>query len=194
MTLLRRSCTLLLAALLGACTSMRIVDSEVRSFGAATLVAAPATYQLQRLPSQQDAAFEPVVQAVSRAMAARGLHSVDQSPQSLLTVSWSQREWPRAPWESESTPFFGHFWMGTAGSGGGVGMRFPALDVPWYERRLGLVLRDTNTGEVVFETQAQHDGRWRDTEAVLPAMLEAALHNYPGGHPQTQTISIEIPR
>jgi hypothetical protein len=194
MILWRTLSCLAISVLLSACAGMRIVDSEVRSFGSPATASTTATYQLQRLPSQQGPDFEPVAHAVATALATHGLQAVAQAPQRWLSVSWSERQLPRAPWESAPSPFFGHIWLGSAGSGGGVGMRFPTIDAPWYERGLGLILRDASSGAVVFEAQVQHDGRWSDTDAVLPAMLAAALRDYPLGHPEPQLIKIEIPR
>lgn len=188
---------LIIALGLSACGGMRIVDSEVRSFGSAETRATMtgARFHTARLPSQQDAAFDAVVLAVEQGLQAQGLQPSPADQASLtLHITWRERALPRAPWEPEPSPFWGHFWLNNNGGGAGLGWRVPPPDLPWFERELHLVLRRNSDQSVVFETQARHDGRWRDTPAVLPAMVRAALQDFPQGRPETRTINIDIPR
>ena len=49
-------------------------------------------------------------------------------------------------------------------------------------------------GAVVFESHASHDGIWPDSEAVLAAMLDAALQGFPTPPAGARQVNIEIPR
>jgi hypothetical protein len=51
----------------------------------------------------------------------------------------------------------------------------------WYRHAVRLLLRDTTTAQVVYETTASFDGPWADSVHLLPAVLDAALQDYP--HP-----------
>ncbi|MGH8831014.1 MAG: DUF4136 domain-containing protein, partial [Polaromonas sp.] len=94
---------------------------------------------------------------------------------------------------------FGFATPGVFASGGSRGaslglsfpMRFPE---PYFKRELIILMRDLASNQVVFETRARHDGVWRDTLAVLPAMLDAALRGFPQPPPGTRRINVEIPR
>lgn len=195
MMLWRRMMLFAVSVMLGACSSMRIVDNEVRSFGQ-TPPPAPQShsYQLQRLLSQKNETFDPIAQAVNLALTKLGLHEVSKNPDWVATVHWTEQQLPRAPWEPAPSPFEDLIWLNSGGAGVGLSWRYPAIDLPWYERSLSLILRDARSDSVVFETQVRHDGRWSDTAAVLPAMLQAALHDYPQGQPTLQIFNIEIPR
>ena len=68
------------------------------------------------------------------------------------------------------------------------------FDMPYYRRELAIVLRRLADGVVVFESRARHDGLWHDDEAVLPAMLQAALQGFPTPPPGQRRVVVEIPR
>ena len=70
---------------------------------------------------------------------------------------------------------------------------FQNIPQPWYVREISLIVRDA-AGSVVYETKAQHDGRWADDQAVLPAMFAAALQGFPKPPAGKRTVNIEIPR
>ena len=186
--------TLVFSLLLGACSSVRLVDTEVRSFAGPATGDSPQHYQVERLPSQQTQAFDAIAQSVEQALAAHGLKAVASGAALSLQIEYSERQQDHAPWETPRSPFWGSFWLGNSGRGLNLGLQFPPTPRPWFERELHLVLRRLSDRAVVFETRARHDGIWSDTAAVLPAMLEAALRDYPKGHPEAQTIHIDIPR
>ncbi len=70
----------------------------------------------------------------------------------------------------------------------------PNIPPPWYVREISLIIRDATDGKVVYETKAQHDGRWADDEAVLPAMFAAAMQGFPRPPQGKRMVNIEIPK
>ena len=59
-------------------------------------------------------------------------------------------------------------------------MRFPPPTE--YRREVGLILRESASGRVVYETHAQHDGVWSDDLPVFaPGQLRP--HAFPGAAP-----------
>lgn len=201
---MRRLCALLLVALalgLAGCSGMRIVDSDVTAFATGTgpAVTLPAPYRFERLPSQQaqaaaTAAFEALAEPeLERA----GLRRDDASPLYALQLELRVIRDPQAPWDDP------RYMAGVAvpypiTMRYGVMMRHYALDLrfdmPYYRRELAIVMRRLSDGVVVFESRARHDGRWHDDEAVLPAMLQAALQGFPTPPPGLRRVVVEIPR
>ncbi len=176
---------------------MRIVDSQVNSFAPQTVPAA-ASYRFERLPSQQaDADAQNRLEAMAQtALAKVGLQRHDAQASLTALVSSSQRVQTyvtdHAGW--------GFGWnMGWSLGGGsaamGHGALFPGLDAQTsYWREVSLILRDRATQTVLFETHARHDGPWADGDAILPAMLDAALQGFPSPPAGVRHVNIEIPR
>ncbi|MCB2004426.1 MAG: DUF4136 domain-containing protein, partial [Rhodoferax sp.] len=65
---------------------------------------------------------------------------------------------------------------------------------PYYRREVQLLVRRLSDGQLVFESRANHDGRWSDDAAVLPAMFEAALRGFPNPPQGLRRVEVEIPR
>jgi hypothetical protein len=206
------------AALTG-CSGMRIVDSQVSAFS--QLQSAPeaalkgATWAFERLPSQQQlegaaAARQSKLEALAeKALGDIGFARTSQpsKPQSggapeqpSFTVQLSARiqRLERGPYDHDQPWGFG----GLVGrdyvvTGSGrvipVGL-WPRVEQPWYVREISILIRDAKDKRVVYETQAKHEGRWADDEAVLPAMFAAALQGFPNPLAGQRMVNIEIPR
>ena len=102
---------------------------------------------------------------------------------------------PRAPWDDPRDRVWPRW--GVSASNAGVGIQLGGLfsfDMPYYVRKLTLLVRDGSTGRVVYETSAAHDGRWGDSPALWRAMLEAAQTGFPAPQPGVQQNNIDIPR
>jgi hypothetical protein len=177
------------------CASTRLIDTQVNSF-APQPIAPGASYQFERLPSQ---AANPASQDKLEALAQDALLKVGLSQTDgaglRVQVSAVQRQ------ETTSTDGGMHLgvglgWMfgnGSIGIGQG-GALFPGLDSQTsYWRQVSLVVRDA-TGAVVFESHASNDGVWSDSDAVLAAMLDAALDGFPTPPTGLRRVNIEIPR
>ena len=176
----------LLATLwLSGCGGMRLVDSEVHSFASAPVIAAGASYRFERLPSQQaDVAAQTQLETLAQqALAKVGLLRDEAAASYSVQVSFGMRIDPQSPWLPPET-------------GWGLGRRgsFSMMEPPYYWRQVSLLIRHLGTQQLVYETHAAHDGPWADTQAVLPAMLDAALLGFPNPPPGVHRINIEIPR
>jgi hypothetical protein len=190
-----------LVLLLGGCSGMRIVDSDVNAFstvapGAVTL---PVRYRFERLPSQQaqpsqTAALEALAQPV---LAQAGLVRDDAAAAYSVQLDLRIFRDPQAPWDDPryvngfviAHPVPGRY---------GMHMYYPSMtmnfDYPYYRRDLSVLVRRLSDAQVVFESRAKHDGRWNDDDAVLPAMLQAALQGFPAPPAGLRRVVIEIPR
>lgn len=183
------------------CGTVRLVDTEVRSFATPPPVPNGALYRFERLPSQQaDAAAQTRLEALAeQALAQVGLQRQDALAIYSVQVAYGLKIDARAPWE-QPEPGFGMGWNLGWGSRGGalmLGGQAPfghLATSPYYWRQVSLIIRSLATQQVVFESHAAHDGRWSDTAAILPAMLEAALRGFPNPPQGVRRINIEIPR
>ncbi len=185
----------LIVILLTGCSGMRLVDSQVNAFAPAP-VPAGSRYRFERLPSQQ---IHPEAQTQLEAMAEKALAKVgltrdDGAARYSVQVSATQRaeqtvlDRPALGWNLG-------WMMGNGGIAVGGGGLFPGLDARTnYWREVGLIIRERATQAVVFESRATHDGPWSDSNAILPAMLDAALQGFPNPPAGERRVNIEIPR
>ena len=181
------------ALLLGGCAMTRMIDSEVQSYLGAAGAQTGATYRFERLPSQQGGqASQEALEAITERVL--GQHSLTRndsearySVQISVDVVQYQRE-PRYP------QVFGGVFVAHDGS---LRHRPPmmvmVMEPPWYRHTVHLLMRDVATGQMAYETHAAHEGPWSDTGNLLPAILEAALRNYPQASPQLHTVVVELP-
>jgi Domain of unknown function (DUF4136) len=194
--------------LLSGCSSMRVVDSQVSSFSKFTQTPpVGASWSIERLPSQQSleqaaAARQSKLEAwVAQELGSRGFAA---KPLAAGEVQYTVLIGARIQ-RLESGPFddpypFGGF--GLAGRdyvvtrNGAVVLTpiWPRHTLPWYVREFSLLIRDAKSNTIVYETRAKHEGRWADDEAVLPAMVTAALQDFPKSSDGPRLVNIEIPR
>ena len=189
---------LIATLLLTACSTMRVVDSDVTAFSAWTSAPpAPGTrYRFERLPSQQSANTQQdrieALATTSLSKVGMALSPADArfSVQVLLVTEIVQR-YPE--------PGFGFGGSGVSIGGGSrgasVGLSFPfGFGESYYKRTVSILMRELSTQKVVFETRAMHDGPSGDAFAVLPAMLDSALMGFPQPPVGTRRINVQIPR
>lgn len=204
--------------LLAGCSTVRLVDSDVTAFPKWTAAPpGPATpYRFERLPSQQvpEAQQLPVdaVENIARAELAKvGMNLVPANARYSVQVMVATTQIVDRSYYGSGFGGFGGLGGGYGGGFGGygsgvflgggnrgasVGLSFPLRfsEPITYRRELTLLVRELATQQVVYETRALHDGVWRDSLAVLPAMFEAALRGFPEPPAGTRRINIEIPR
>ena len=189
---------LIATLLLTACSTMRVVDSDVTAFSAWTAAPpVPGTrYRFERLPSQQSANTQQdrieALATTSLSKVGMALSPADArfSVQVLLVTEILQR-YPE--------PGFGFGGSGVSIGGGSrgasVGLSFPiGFGESYYKRTVSILMRELSTQKVVFETRAMHDGPSGDAFAVLPAMLDSALMGFPQPPVGTRRINVQIPR
>nr|WP_249661219.1 DUF4136 domain-containing protein [Variovorax sp. PCZ-1] len=198
------------SVLLAGCSGLRIVDSQVAAYSKLEARPAQASWRFERLPSQQNLQEPQAMRQIKlEAMAAQELGKWGFKPQAEsanaaanFSVQLSARiqRLERGPFDDpwQAHPFGwglpGRDYVVT-GSGRVIYTPFlPPIPQPWYVREVSLIIRDTSDNRVVYETKAQHEGRWADDEAVLPAMLAAALQGFPKPPEGKRMVNIEIPR
>jgi len=179
--------------LLGGCALPRMIDSEVQSFpgnpGAVTGVA----YRFERLPSQQAYAVgQDRLEALAEPALARvGLVRNDAQARYSVQVDVRLDTFARNP-HQPLRDHAGGFGFGV-GTSLGDSMFFLSMEPPWYQYTVHLLLRDTTTARIAYETSAVFDGPWSDSDNLLPAILEAALRDYPNPPAGPRKVVVELP-
>lgn len=182
---------ILAAGALTACaTGPRTIDAQVQTQtaqppGAAVLQGAHYRFEPGPLVAGQPAPDK--LQAMAQAALARvGAVRDDARPRVSVQVGgYVNAYWSDAgPYGGASNPRvalglgLGHGWRG---GGIGLGLGWPLYDpsIPAYVSEVSLLMRDLQTGQIVYDTRARHDGPWHDTDNVLAALFVAALEGYP---------------
>ncbi len=189
------------AVLLTGCSSMRLVDSDVNTFPApaAQSVTVPATYRFDRLPSEQaeGPARDALETLAQPEFAQVGLQRDDNKPQYSVQLQVRVIRDAKAPWD-DPTNIYGYGTPYPTSGRFGTVWRTPsltlALNLPYFRREVHVVVRRIADNQVVFESHANHDGRWPDDEHVLPAMFHAALQGFPNSPAGLRRVVVEIPR
>ena len=185
--------------LLTGCSGMRIIDTQVRA--ASTLSDSTslqgASYKFERSP------LNPAPSPASDALETQAEQALSQvglvrNDSATLTVLLGMRVTPYLVNNSaRMSPYaYGGWGSGTRFGGGigwgiNLGSRFPPSTL--YRHELQILMRDVRSGQLVYETQAVHDGPWADPQ-ILPALFSAALKDFPNPGAPLRRVDIEIPR
>ena len=184
----------LATVVLTGCATSRNIDSEVRSFGGATPIAAGATYRFERLPSMAQSPTQDALEtATAKVLASKGLVRNDASARYTVQVRLDvDRVAPdRYPFGMDSR-FSDRIVLAPDGSLW-QRVRRPLTDPIAYRHAAHIVVRDIAAGSAVFETQAVQEGPWSDTPNLLEPIVEAALRDYPQTSPAPKTITVVLP-
>lgn len=198
----RRLALLALTLLLGGCSGMRLVESQVRATAATPggqPIEAGARYRFERLPSQTDQADTDTVEAIAEAeLSEVGLVHDEAAPRYSVQLTTRMQPYAVDDWGHpyEGGRLGGSIMIGSGafgiGTGVGMGMRFPPSSQ--YRHEATLLLRDLSSNQVVYETSATHEGPWNDRYNILRAVLAAALKDFPNPPTGSRRVKVEIPR
>ena len=173
-------------ALLAGCSTVREVNSTVQSYSSMGDLPAPPTYRLETLPSQQGQVNFPAIEAqAQQALARVGLHRDDSRPSLVVqigAVARYARDYAAWPYYDPWGPRWG--WGMSYGRGFGRGFGFGGsmmMDGPplEYYRAVSIVMRNTKTQAIVYETSAQRQDVWTDDPAIFGILFDAALTGFP---------------
>jgi hypothetical protein len=190
---------LLLALALTGCGTTRRIDSQVQSTHAQVAGASPlqgARYRFERLPSQiNNPAAGLAEQQAQAALTSVGLVREDALAQLSVQVNARATSYMADPWGRPALGVgmnsYGRHGFG-AGMGMGFGMRFPPPT--HYQYEVSIVMRDLRSAQVVYETQAVHNGPWADANTIFPVLMQAALQGFPNPPAASRQVNIDIPR
>lgn len=206
----RRRLLLAASALaLGACSGVSTVSIDVSSQGQWPGDAKPGSYAIERLPSQQANADEQarIETAALPALAAAGFTSAPAEQADVL-VQVGARAFDVLRRDPFASPFY---WRTDWWHYGGYrplfyGSRFygpgfyrhgyagySGYDTVEVQREVAVLIRDRRSQKILYETRATYLQRWND-DALLPAMFEAALKDFPKTALSPRTVVVTLPR
>ena len=183
------------AALLAGCASTWQVNSDVRTFSSLPAIPANAAYRFERLPSQQShgeqqARLEAVVE---QSLAKVGMRRNDAAAKYSVQIgARAQRE--ASPWEDT----WGGFGLPgrdytVTGNGQIIWLQpFSRPELPWFRREVSIIMRDLANNQVVYETQAMHEGRWADSSLIIPALFDSALSDFPRSTQGVKKVEVTV--
>ena len=157
----------------------------MQSFSTLAAVPAPATYRIERLPSQQAPSFDPIATLAEQALARAGLQRDDAAPRLLVQLGVQADAVPRYDPFRPYGPY-GAYGPGPWGMGGWYGRGWGVHGVwrfgeptPLHRRAVSIVMRDASTQAVVYETSAVHEDVWVSDPTVYGVLFDAALNGFP---------------
>ncbi|TFZ07259.1 DUF4136 domain-containing protein [Ramlibacter henchirensis] len=190
-----------IALVLSGCSGRYLLENNVQSFSGIPQLPTNPTYTFERLPSQANQPAQTQLEALADpALFRAGLRRDDGAPRYAVQVSARVLR-VLSPWADPYDPW-GWGWGGWGpgfhrgrhiGLGMGWGGPFwPRSEQPWYQREVGVIVRDKSTNQIVYESRAASDGPWLDNSVVLPAMFDAALQGFPNPPQGVRRVNIQI--
>lgn len=186
-------CTAAVAGLAG-CSTQRLVDGQVQSFSTLAAVPAPATYRIERLPSQQMPSFEPIAALADQALARAGLRRDDAAPRLLVQIGVQADAVPR--YDPFGGPYGPYPWGFGGWYGRGWGLHGTWVfnqPTPLHRRAVSIVMRDAATQAVLYETSAVHEDVWVSDPAVYGVLFDAALNGFPRPPQGPRQVRLPLP-
>ena len=183
------------AAALAACTGLTSVTSDVSSYGQWPAARKPGTYAFERLPSQQAHADDQakLEDAARGALEKAGFTPAADGKNPDVTVQIGARvtRYSYVPWDD---PFWwrGSYWHGRPWYGPRWGFGMSYTTTTQYEREVAVLLRDRQSGLPLYESRASSEGNYASNPAVLAAMFEAALKDFPTPAISPRRVSVPV--
>lgn len=184
---------------LAGCATNSSVSIDVSSQGSWPVQRKPGTYAIERLPSQQANAGEQdrIEASALQAIEAAGFTRAASPEQAEVLIQVGARVFEVVRRDPFASSFYwrNDWWF--------YGPRRPffygppygygyASDFPDYQREAGVLIRDRASQQIVYETRATYLGRW-SSEALLPALFEAAMKDFPMPALNPRTVVVALP-
>jgi hypothetical protein len=185
---------------LGGCAALNTLTADVATYGDWPAGRLPGRYAFERLPSQQaHAARQAELEAAAaRALEAAGFTAAPDAAQADVIVQIGARisRTEVSPWDDPLWWRWGAgywrspFWRPSYRAG-----YYASPSAGWYtryERSVALLLRDRASGAPLYEAHAQTDGNSSGDNALLAAMFEAAMKDFPAvGAANPRQVSVQ---
>ena len=194
------------AAALGGCAAFTSVTSEVATYGEWPAGRAPGRYAFERLPSQQarGAQHAELEAAAARALEVAGFRAAGSAAEADVIVQIGARisRTDVSPWDDPLWWRWGGGYWRSPGwrphwphSRAGFYANFNSEWYSRYERNIAVLLRDRASGTPLYEAHAQTDGNSSGDTALLGAMFEAAMKDFPAvGAANPRRVTVQLPR
>ena len=186
-SMFKRLAPVLLVLGMAGCASLNSIDTDVSSYGIWPAGRAPGSFAFERLPSQQaQGERQGALEAAARdALEKAGFSHAADPASADVTVQLGARitRYDTSPWDD---PFWWRWnYAGWRHPGYYPGWYYPyygfggSYSTSRYDREVAVLIRDRRTGAPLYETRATSDGYSSGDAALLAAMFEAALKDFP---------------
>ncbi|HWH82394.1 MAG TPA: DUF4136 domain-containing protein [Burkholderiaceae bacterium] len=193
------------ALVLGGCASLNQLNSSVSTYGSWPAERKPATFVFERLPSQAEhpERRQQLEDAARGALEAAGFRAAADAGGAEYLMQVGARVTSNDPWIYNDPLFwrggwrygYGRFGRGPWGPGWGWGSPWgygPYDYTPTFEREVALLIRDRKSGALLYEARANNTGPSPAINALLPAMFQAALRDFPNAGPNPRTVTTQL--
>jgi Domain of unknown function (DUF4136) len=182
------------------CAGLRVVSSEVSSFGEWPADRQPGTYAFERLPSQQARPKDSdTLEASARAAIEKaGFKAAEAGKEPDVLVQVGARD-GRADYQLWDDPLWWRGGFGYARGWGGPRWGHAGVGLNWrwetqrIEHQVALLIRDRVTGKPVFETRAVSESSGYADPALLTAMFGAAMMDFPRLGVNPRRVDVRLP-
>jgi hypothetical protein len=195
----------LVGALIGltGCAAINSVDSDVSTYSQWPSGRKPTTFAFERLPSQQARPQQQdQLEATARpALTAAGFTETNDAQKADVTVQVAARinryDPPIDPfWLHGGLYYGGPRYYGRGPYGGpfwGPGWGMTAYDTsPQYQREVAVLLRERESGKVLYEARAANGGMSPGDNEWIGAMFEAAMKDFPNTGINPRSVRIPL--
>ncbi|MBK7264212.1 MAG: DUF4136 domain-containing protein [Rubrivivax sp.] len=192
----RQLCAAFVTAVLGGCATITSVTSDVSSFGEWPTGRQPGSYAFERLPSQQANAAEAqaLEAAAAKALQKAGFVPAASAAEPDVLVQLGARftRTLRSPWDD---PLWWRGGFGRFRHGPWIG---PSWSLAWqaeatrYESEVAVLLRDRASGKPLYETRAALESNLSADAAVVGALFEAALVDFPRPAISPRRVTVQV--
>jgi len=192
----RQLCAAFVTAVLGGCATITSVTSDVSSFGEWPTGRQPGSYAFERLPSQQANAAEAqaLETAAAKALQKAGFVPAASAAEPDVLVQLGARftRTLRSPWDD---PLWWRGGFGRFRHGPWIG---PSWSLAWqaeatrYESEVAVLLRDRASGKPLYETRAALESNLSADAAVVGALFEAALVDFPRPAISPRRVTVQV--
>lgn len=181
---------------LAGCASMNSVTSEVASYGEWPTGRAPGTYAIERLPSQKahESELGLLEPGARHALEQAGFKPAADAADADVVVQLGGRmtRTDYVPWEDPLWWRWGpHYWH-RPGYYWRPGWAWPPQYDTQYDQEVALLIRDRRTSTPLYEAHATNASSMRPSQAVVDAMFQAAMKDFPNAVPKAHRISVSL--
>jgi hypothetical protein len=186
MNAIRLLAALSAAAALAGCAALNTVTSDVTTYSEWPSGRQPGRYAFERLPSQKANAQRQadLESAAAKALEKAGFSAAADAAQADVIVQVGARvsRTEISPWDDPLWWRWGGGYWRSPYWRGPRSVYYAGLHADWYsryERNVAVLLRDRATNAPLFEAHAQTEGGTSGDVALMGAMFEAALQDFP---------------
>ncbi len=183
---------LMASTLLCACAATPQLASDVTAYSQWASPRKPSTYAFERLPGQgaRTERQQEIEDAARGALEAAGFTpTADKAGADVVVQVGARARVTRTPGSSAATRH-------RAAVPGGP--RYLSTLNPDYLvidlREVALLIRDRESGDVLYEGRASNRGRSVADRAILAAMFEATMQDFPNGSLASRQVAVELKR